>query len=159
MPEEIIFYLLMRIRFISPTLFQVQLPAFLDIVKGYSRVLFSGFDYKVYMITMAIVLVFAIFLSPFFLLPLGILLDWPLLVVELLILQITIIFITRIILSIRFKCKAVDILLHPAAMVYLIMIAINSILSVKIRSGVYWKGRIYDVSKEKELTLVNDNYK
>ena len=62
-------------------------------------------------------------------------------------------------LIIRFKCKAVDVILHPVAIVYLIMIAINSILSVKIRSGIYWKGRTYDVNKEKELRLVNDNYK
>src|SRR4030042_2478897 len=132
---------------------------FREIVKGYSRVLFAVFDYKVHMISIAIVLVFVIFLSPFFLLPMVILLDWPLLLIELLILQITIIFITRIVLSIRFKCKAVDVILHPVAIVYLIMIAINSVLSVKIRSGIYWKGRTYDVNKEKELRLVNDNYK
>jgi len=133
--------------------------SFREIVKGYSRVLFAVFDYKACLISMAIVLIFIIFLSPFFLLPMVILLDWPLLLIELLILQITIIFITRIVLSIRFKCKAVDVILHPVAIVYLIMIAINSILSVKIRSGIYWKGRTYDVSKEKELRLVNDNYK
>ena len=133
--------------------------SFREIVKGYSRVLFAVFDYKVYMISIAIVLVFVIFLSPFFLLPMVILLDWPLLLIELLILQINIIFITRIVLSIKFKCKAVDVILHPVAIVYLIMIAINSILSVKIRSGIYWKGRTYDVNKGKELRLVNDNYK
>src|SRR4030067_1521717 len=44
--------------------------SFREIVKGYSRVLFAVFDYKVYMISMAIVLVFAIFLSRFFLFPL-----------------------------------------------------------------------------------------
>src|SRR4030043_592703 len=132
---------------------------FREVVKGYSKVLFAVFDYKVHMISIAIVLVFVIFLSPFFLLPVVILLDWPLLLIELIILQITIIFITRIVLSIRFKCKAVDVILHPVAMVYLIGIAINSILSVKIRSGIYWKGRTYDVNKEKELRLVNDNYK
>jgi len=130
-----------------------------EIVKGYSKVLFAVFDYKIHMISIGIILVFIIFLSPFFLLPLGILLDWPFLLIELLILQITIIFITRIILIIRFKCKTIDIIFHPVAIIYLIVLAINSILSVKIGSGVCWKGRIYDVNKENELRLVNDNYK
>ena len=132
---------------------------FKEMVKGYSKVLFAVFDYKIYIISIAIILISAIFLFPFLILPLGVLFDWPLVLMELLILQITIILITKIILSIRFKCKAIDIIFHPVAMVYLIAIAINSILSVRIGAGVYWKGRIYDVSKENELRLVNDNYK
>ncbi len=44
-------------------------------------------------------------------------------------------------------------------MVYLILIAINSIFNTIFGAGVDWKGRIYDVRKENELTLVNDNYK
>ena len=92
-------------------------------------------------------------------LPIGILFDWSLVLIELIILQIIIILITKIILSIRFKCKAVDIILHSISMIYLILIAINSIFNAKIGMGVYWKGRIYDVSKEDELRLVSDNYK
>jgi chlorobactene glucosyltransferase len=132
---------------------------FREIVEGYSKVLFAVFDYKIYMISIAIILVAAIFLFPFIMLPVGILFDWPLVLIELIILQIIIILITKIILSLRFKCKAVDIILHPISIVYLILIAINSVLNTKIGMGVYWKGRIYDVSKEDELRLVSDNYK
>ena len=132
---------------------------FRGIVEGYSKVLFAVFDYKIYMISIAIILVAAIFLFPFLMLPIGILFDWPLVLIELIILQIIIILITKMILSLRFKCKAVDIILHPISIVYLILIAINSVLNTKIGMGVYWKGRIYDVSKEDELRLVSDNYK
>ncbi len=132
---------------------------FREVVKGYSKVLFAVFDYKIYMISIAIVLVSAVFLFPFLMLPLGILFDWPIVITELIILQIAIILITKIILSIRFKCRAVDILLHPVAVIYLILIAINSVFSTIIGVGIDWKGRIYDVRKERRLTLVNDNYK
>jgi len=132
---------------------------FREIVEGYSKVLFAVFDYKIYMISIAIILVAAIFLFPFLMLPIGILFDWSLVLIELIILQIIIILITKTILSLRFKCKAVDIILHPISMIYLILIAINSVFNAKIGMGVYWKGRIYDVSKEDELRLVSDNYK
>lgn len=132
---------------------------FREIVEGYSKVLFAVFDYKIYLISIAIILVAAIFLFPFLMLPIGIFFDWPLVLIELIILQIIIILITKIILSLRFKCKAVDIILHPISIVYLILIAINSVFNAKIGMGVYWKGRIYDVSKEDELRLVSDNYK
>ena len=132
---------------------------FREIVEGYSKVLFAVFDYKIYMTSIAIILVAAIFLFPFLMLPVGILFDWPAILINLIILQIIIILITKIILSLRFKCKAVDIILHPISIVYLILIAINSVLNAKIGMGVYWKGRIYDVSKEDELRLVSDNYK
>jgi chlorobactene glucosyltransferase len=132
---------------------------FRGMVKGYSKVLFAVFDYKIYMISVAIILISAIFLFPFLMIPLGILFDWPLVLMEVIILQVVIILITKIILSLRFKCKAIDIIFHPVAMVYLISIAINSVFSARVGMGIYWKGRIYDVRKENELRLVNDNYK
>ena len=132
---------------------------FREVVKGYSKVLFAAFDYKIYLISVAIILIFIVFLSPFLMLPLGILFRWPVTILELIILQIVFILITRIILSIRFKCKAVDIILHPVAVIYLILIAVNSIVSTIIGPGISWKGRIYDVRKDNELTLINDNYK
>ena len=132
---------------------------FRDVVRGYSRVLFSAFDYNLFMMSMAIVLIAAVFLMPFIMLLIGILLNWPAIVIETIILQIIIVLITRVIFSIRFKCRAVDILLHPIAMVYLIFIAVKSILDIKFRLGLKWKGRVYDIDEEDGLRLVNDNYK
>ena len=132
---------------------------FREVVRGHSRTIFAAFDYNIYIITIAIILMSAIFLFPFIMLPVGILFDWPAILINLIILQIIIILIPKIIFSIRFKCKAVDIILHPISMVYLIYIAINSIFNTKIGMGVNWKGRIYDVREEDELRLVSDNYK
>ncbi|MBM3701384.1 MAG: glycosyltransferase [Actinobacteria bacterium] len=132
---------------------------FREVVRGHSRTIFAAFDYNIYIITIAIILISAIFLFPFIMLPVGILFDWPAILINLIILQIIIILIPKIIFSIRFKCKAVDIILHPISMVYLIYIAINSIFNTKIGMGVNWKGRIYDVREEDELRLVSDNYK
>jgi len=132
---------------------------FREVVRGHSRTIFAAFDYNIYIITIAIILMSAIFLFPFIMLLVGILFDWPAILINLIILQIIIILIPKIIFSIRFKCKAVDIILHPISMVYLIYIAINSIFNTKIGMGVNWKGRIYDVREEDELRLVSDNYK
>jgi chlorobactene glucosyltransferase len=133
--------------------------SFMEVVRGYSKVLFAAFDFKIPMISAAIILISAVFLFPFIMLPLGIIFRWPVLMLELIVLQIVIILITKIVLSIRFKCKAVDILLHPVSIVYLIIIAVNSILTTMIGTGVNWKGRIYDVRNEKELIITRDNYK
>lgn len=132
---------------------------FREVVRGHSRTIFAAFDYNIYMITIAIILISAIFLFPFIMLPVGIFFNWPTILIDLIILQIIIILITRIIFSMRFKCKAVDIILHPISIVYLIYIAINSIFNAKIGMGVNWKGRIYDVREEGGLRLVSDNYK
>lgn len=131
---------------------------FREVIKGYSKVLFAAFDYKLHIISITIIMVAAVFLFPFLMLPPAIIFNWPMIIKELIILQIIIILITRIILSIRFECKAVDIILHPLAIVYLILIAINSIFSTITGVGVNWKGRIYDVRKSNELTIVDDNY-
>jgi len=132
---------------------------FREVVRGHSRTIFAAFDYNIYIIIIAIILLSAIFLFPFIILPIGIFFDWPAILVNLIILQIIIILIARTIFSMRFKCKAVDIILYPISVVYLIYIAIDSIFNAKIGMGVNWKGRIYDVREEDELRLVSDNYK
>jgi len=133
--------------------------SFREVVIGYSRILFAAFDYRTYIISIAIILICAIFLFPFMMIPAGIIFGWPIIFIELIILQIIIILIIRIIFSIRFKCKAADIILHPLAIIYLIAIAVRSVLNVRVGMGLKWKGRVYDVSEEDNLRLVNDNYK
>jgi len=136
---------------------------FSEIVSGYSKVLFSSFDYSVTMISTAIVLIAAIYLMPFIMLPLGIIFDWQQIYVNIITLQIIFILITRIMLSIRFRMKAADILLYPLSVIYLLSLAVNSVLQFKFNIGVCWKGRTYNVveneDNEEELKLINDNYK
>jgi len=133
--------------------------SFRDVVRGYSRVLFAAFDYNIFMMSMAIFLIATVFLGPFIMLPLGIVFSWPALIIELIILQVIIVLTTRVIFAIRFKCRSIDILLHPLAMFYLLFIAVKSILDIKYGDGMRWKGRVYTIDEEDELRLVNDNYK
>ena len=133
--------------------------SFRDVVTGYSRVLFAAFDYNLFMMSMAVTMITAIFLAPFIMLPVGIIFNMPFLAIELIILQIIIILITRVIFSIRFKCKTAYILLHPVAMIYVIAIAIKSILDIRFGMGLIWKGRVYDIDEEDELRLVDNNCK
>jgi chlorobactene glucosyltransferase len=130
---------------------------FTEVVRGYSKVLFAAFDYKIYMILIVMILFSAVFLFPFIMLLMGIMFEWPTIIMRLIILQITIILMTRIVFSIRFKCKTVDIFLFPFSVIYLILIAVNSICSALIGEGVYWKGRIYDVRNKDEIIFVNDS--
>ena len=132
--------------------------SFRDVVRGYSRVLFAAFDYNIFMMSMAIFLIATVFLGPFIMLPLGVVFNWSALIIEIIILQMIIILTTRIVFAIRFKCRSVDILLHPVAMLYLLFIAVKSILDIRYGDGMTWKGRVYTIDEEDKLRLVNDNY-
>jgi len=134
-----------------------------EVVSGYSKILFSSFDYSIMMMSAAIVVIAAIYLMPFVMLPLSIVFDWQQTYVNIMILQIIFILITRIMLSIRFGMKAVDILLYPLSVIYLLSMAVNSVLQYRFNIGVCWKGRTYNIVEneddEEELKLINDNYK
>ncbi len=119
---------------------------FRGLIKGFSRFMFAAFDFKVFNITVAISFVSAIFLFPFILLPLGILVfDWPNLIINQIIIQTLIVLAMRIVLSIRLRNRILDTIFHPISMIYIILICINSVLQTKFGEGAYWKDRSYDI--------------
>jgi chlorobactene glucosyltransferase len=129
-----------------------------EVIRGYSKVLAAAFDYNIFTQSFVTLLIFALFLSPFIMLPLAIfLLDWPQLVINLIIGQVFISLTMKMISIIRFKNRFSDIFLFPLSIIYLICISTHSAVKSKCISGVYWKGRTYDVRKEEHLGLVNDN--
>jgi chlorobactene glucosyltransferase len=136
---------------------------FSEVVSGYSKILFASFDYSVMMLFISITLMAAIYITPFVMLPLGIIFDWHQIYVNIIFLQIIFILVTRIIISIRYKMKVVDLFLYPLSVIYLLSMAVNSVLQYKFNIGVCWKGRTYNVGEneddEEELKLINDNYK
>jgi chlorobactene glucosyltransferase len=136
---------------------------FSEVVSGYSKVLFSSFDYSITMMSTAIVVIAAIYLMPFVMLPLSIIFGWQQIYVNIIFLQIIFILITRIIMTIRYRMKVVDILLYPLSVIYLLSMAVNSVLQYRFNIGICWKGRTYNVVEneddEEELKLINDNYK
>jgi len=136
--------------------------SFREVVHGYTKVLFSAFDYSIPMISIAILGVAAIHLMPFIMLPIAILFNWPVAVTNMIIIQVILVMVTKIMLAIRFRMKAVDVLLHPLSIIYLLSMAVNSVFQYRFNIGVYWKGRTYNVSTEEgeeELKLINDSLK
>ncbi len=133
---------------------------FSEVVKGFSKFIFAAFNYNIYTLGVVISFISVIFLLPFILLPLGFFIfEWSVLILNLLFIQIALIFIIRITLSFRFKARILDVLLHPFSMIYIILIAANSVFHTKFGHGVYWKGRTYDIHDKDGLKLPNESRK
>ena len=128
-----------------------------EVIKGYSKVLAAVFDYNIYLQSIVTLLVFIFYLAPFIALPLAIFVfGWPQVIINLIITQICIILATRLILAIRFKDHIIDIFLFPLSVMYLLLISVHSMVKSKSASGVYWKGRTYDVRDDEDLKLLKD---
>ncbi|MBM3709442.1 MAG: glycosyltransferase [Actinobacteria bacterium] len=131
-----------------------------EVINGYSKVLAAVFDYNIFIQSLTTILVFLVYLVPFIALPAGIFLfHLPQMIINLIILHIIIITAIKIIQTIRFKNRFIDVLLFPVSVIYLLCISIISIIQSKSTTGVYWKGRSYDVRDEKELKLLKDGLK
>ena len=131
---------------------------FRQVLTGYSRFLFSAFDYNIYMMSIVLILVTLIFLMPYIFFPLGLIIyHWPREILLSIIAQIGIVSLIRLINALRFKEKIFDILLSPLSIVYLILMAFNSFFQSKFGNGIYWKGRTYQAeSKSDEVSVVED---
>jgi chlorobactene glucosyltransferase len=129
-----------------------------EVIKGYTKVLSAVFDYSILLQSLVTVVVFIVFLCPFIALPLFFLIfGWPNIIISLLIFQILIILSIKVIQTIRFKNRFIDIFLFPLSVIYLLFISVNALLKSNSARGIYWKGRSYDVRKEDELKLVKDD--
>jgi chlorobactene glucosyltransferase len=130
---------------------------FKDLVRGFSKFMYAAFDFKIFTMAFVVLFIIAVFLAPFILLPLGILVfEWSSTLIGLLIIQIFSLLVMRTILAIRVKSRAIDVLLHPLSTAYILLICINSVLQVKFGEGVCWKDRRYDVSSGNYLELIDD---
>ena len=137
---------------------------FKQVFTGYSRFLFSAFDYNVVMITIAVIFFILLFLLPNIFFPIGLILyQWPREILIPIVIQISIVSFIRIINAVRFKEKLFDFLLSPLSIVYIVFMSFNSVIQTKLGSGIYWKGRTYHAeSKSNDLDVTeeeNDNLK
>jgi len=115
-----------------------------EVVKGFSKFIFAAFNFNIYTLSAVLSFILVLFLFPFILLPLGFFVfEWNALIINLMILQIFLVFIIKITLSFRFRTRILDVLLHPLSMIYIILIAANSVFQAKFGQGVAWKGRKY----------------
>ena len=120
--------------------------SFSKLIRGFSKFMFAAFDFNLFNMAAVILLISALFLFPFILLPLGVFIfDWTGMIMKLAIIQIFIVLTMRIILAIRLKNRILDTLLHPLSMVYIILICINSVLQTKFGVGACWKDRKCDI--------------
>jgi hypothetical protein len=108
--------------------------------------------------TIAISFYSILFLVPFILLPISFIFELSKIMVILAISQVLLIFTIKIIISIRFKERILDIFLTPVSLCFIIAIALNSYVQARFKKGVYWKGRIYNVNTPEKISLVSDNY-
>lgn len=117
---------------------------FHEVWKGYTRIMFSAFDYSFTTMMLVLVLVSIFLLLPFIFLPLGIFVyGWASDIMTLIILQVSIISLIRIIISLRFKENPLNVFIHPLAMIFIVMVSINSFFHHRFGDGVSWKGRTY----------------
>lgn len=131
-----------------------------EVIKGFSKFIFAAFDYNGFMEMIAMSFFSIIFMVPFLLLPMGVFIfSWSGRVITFNIIQICIILVIKIILSMRFRNRILDVLLTPVSVAYMVLIAGNSYFQAKLGKGIYWKGRTYSIEDEDELRLVDDAFK
>jgi len=130
---------------------------FRDTITGFSKFIFAAFDYNGLMEAIAIAFYSVLFLSPFILFPIAIIFDWSKTFLLLNTLQILFVFVIKIILSLRFKERLLDIFLTPVSVCFIIAVAINSYIQARFKKGIYWKGRIYDVKTPEQISLISDD--
>ncbi|MDD3520039.1 MAG: glycosyltransferase [Actinomycetota bacterium] len=117
---------------------------FHEVWKGYSRFMFSAFDYNFISMAIVLTLVTIFLFMPFLFLPLGIFIyNWSSSIMVLIILQVSIISTIRLCISLRFKENPLNLLLHPLSMIFIVLVSMNSFIQSKLGSGISWKGRTY----------------
>ncbi len=131
---------------------------FNEVVKGFSKFIFAAFNYNIYTLAAVIFFISVLFLFPFILLPLGFFVfEWDSQIIKLMILQIFLILTIKTALSFRFRTRILDVLLHPLSMIYILLIAANSVFQAKFGRGVAWKGRVYNMDNKDGVELRNEN--
>ncbi|MHB1334772.1 MAG: hypothetical protein ACYCXQ_02275 [Candidatus Humimicrobiaceae bacterium] len=142
----------------SSNIFCRMYKNFSEAVSGFSKFILAAFDYNGFSESIAILFYSILFLAPFILLPISFIFEWSKILVVLNIIQILLVFTIKIIISLRFKERILDIFLTPVSICYIIAAAINSYIQARFRKGVYWKGRTYDVKTPEKISLVGDDY-
>ncbi|MBN1298056.1 MAG: glycosyltransferase [Actinobacteria bacterium] len=130
---------------------------FREAIQGFSKVILAAFDYNGLSEAIAVSFYSVLFMVPFILLPVALLFEWPRILLLLNMLQILLVIAIKIIIALRFKERILDVFLTPVSVCFIVAVAANSYIQAKLKKGVYWKGRIYDVKTPEKISLVADN--
>jgi chlorobactene glucosyltransferase len=115
-----------------------------DIWNGFSKNIFAGFQFSSLSLFSVIGMYLLLFFVPFILF--GYQLSLQFASGNILILtglQVFILYITRFLISARFRFGFMSSILHPLGALSVPVIAFNSWIWIKFRSGAKWKGRVY----------------
>jgi chlorobactene glucosyltransferase len=107
-----------------------------EVWQGYSKNVYAFFGYSPFFLAIGIVGLLALYVLPILLAVVFL----PSLVGFLFLSQYLVAVLTRLVLSLRFKYRLVDALFQPIAILYIIAIAINSMIWTMTVKGA-WKGR------------------
>jgi chlorobactene glucosyltransferase len=108
--------------------------SFAGVWEGFSKNLRPVFEEAHYSFLLFGVMIFTLFFLPFLLIGIGCAAAW---------IAVGIILLTRLILTLRFRTSWFGLLVHPAAVILSLLIALNS-WRLCLRKGIVWKGRVYD---------------
>jgi len=122
--------------------------SFGDIWEGFSKNIYAGLGYNIFLAFIIIFLYLILFIFPFIFLIYYIALkglyDNN---VFLLSLQVIFNYLMRFSLSLKFRLNSISDILHPAGIFIIVIIALNSIRLVLFGKGPVWKGRTYSRNK------------
>jgi chlorobactene glucosyltransferase len=124
-----------------------------ELWRGFSKNLFAGFRFSLPAISLVMLFNAVTSVLPFLFfagIPFGAV---PAAVIPVVSAQVLVVLGIRVAFSIRFRMNVPAVLLHPAAMVMVIGIAVNSIRWILFAGGSKWRGREYRFHKE-SLTAI-----
>jgi len=125
-----------------------------QVVRGFSKFIFAAMNYSFFNLASVIIMILILFLLPAIFLPLGLyLFDWPLLININLFTQVSIILLIRVVMTFRFRQRLLDIILHPFSMLYIVILAVNSVYQAKYSKGIYWKDRYYNIDDPEDAEI------
>jgi len=119
-----------------------------DIWNGFSKNIFAGMNYSTFSLFAVIMMYLLLFFVPFLLFAYRLSLEFASGNILILTgLQVFILYFIRFLLSARFRLGILSSFLHPIGALSVPVIAFNSWIWIKFRSGAKWKGRVYKPSK------------
>lgn len=112
---------------------------------GIARWLYMVASVSVILFVGLIALVSLLLLAPFLFLLYGLFIAQPAFGWQMLVaIQVGILFLARFLVGRRFSQPTISALLHPLGMIFLLLMAVYATYRYLLRSGVKWKGRVYE---------------
>lgn len=118
--------------------------SFRDIWEGFSKNIYSGLGYNIFLAFIIILLYLILFIFPFiFLIYTVVLKGFYDINMALICSQVVLNYLMRFSLNLKFRLNIISDLLHPVGILMIVLIAFNSVRIAVFGQGPVWKGRTY----------------